>query len=128
MKKHVRLLVIRRSCVTGRAVWLYQGAAKASSNVLYSMACKREMYRVDNLEKTAERRKSNILRLLNDCLTAIPITSELSDVQKSAVKSLQTASTDFHPDLDFYEHIMAVRQRRDEDRKIRQQMRDAKFI
>lgn len=118
------LTVIRRSCLTGKAVWLYQGLTKTASNMAYCRACKREIERVKNWAEKIERRKSNILRLMNDCLAGLPLTAELTDTQKSAVLLLKKTSNErLVCDSDFYEHILTQKTRREEDAKIRRQMR-----
>lgn len=60
-------------------------------------------------ERRAQR-KANILHLLSECLTDIPMTETLSPIQKEAALTLQTASEEnVAADRSFYEHILASR-------------------
>lgn len=119
------IVVIRKSCITGKAVWIYQGPSKKASWDAYWRACRREEERVRNWPQTAARRKENIMRLLNDCMADLPLTGELPPNQEAAARQLLSISKKGIPcRSDFYEHFTEERRRREEDRKIRQQMRE----
>jgi hypothetical protein len=117
--------VIRRSCITGKALWIYQGPSKNAAKVAYHRAVKKEIERVKNYKKELEARKAAVLRILNNCMAALPIGTELTPRQKAAAKTLLAISNEKVPCyMEFYDHIMESRRRREEDRRIRQQMRE----
>lgn len=112
------------SCITGKAVWLYQGPSKQAARAAYRRACEREIQRVRAWSKRSAERKANIKRLLGECMGDIPITASMTDEQDAAAKLLLSMSGRTVPFCrDFYEHIMEERRRHDEDKRIRKQMR-----
>lgn len=116
---------IRRSCLTGNVVWIYQGQSKGGAQTAYWKACQAEIARVRNWTEIVARRTSNISRLLNDCLADLPINAELTPLQQDAVRRLQSiGKKDFGCYREFYDHIREERRRRTADRKIRQKMRE----
>jgi len=116
--------VIRRSCITGKIIWVYRGMSKNAANVAYHRAWKHELERIKHWPEYVAERKANILKLLNDCLANLPITAELTPKQKAAARRLRKmAETEPECDLDFYNHIIEEQRRRAEDQRIRQQMR-----
>lgn len=120
---------IRRSCITGNAVWIYQGSSKSSAQTAYWKACRAEIERVRNWASTAARRMANIERLLNDCLAEIPINAELTQRQQDAVRRLQAIERkNFACNRDFYEHILEERHRRKQNKKLRIKMRERRKI
>lgn len=109
------VIVIRRSCLTGYAVWLYRGSSRDASRVAYLYARKKEVERVLTWNERAMRRKSNILRLLNKCLETIPLDTVLTPEQNAAARMLRKISeSDYLPDMAFYEHIQESDRRRNE--------------
>ena len=106
-KKHIT--IIKRSCLTGKAVWIYQGASHQTARIAYWKACKREIHRVRYLWGLMEaRRGKNIARLLTACTEQMPLTSQLKPEQKKAAQQLQqSAKRGTSCDRDFYEHIVA---------------------
>lgn len=119
-----KVLVIRKSCLTGKIVWVYYGLNKKAAYVAYCRACKLEIKKQNNWEETSEKRKRRILKLLNDCLAEIPITTPLTKEQTEMARELRTiAEEDIACHREFYNHIMEERKRRTEDRKIREEMR-----
>ena len=119
-----KVLVIRRSCLTGKIVWVYYGLNKKAAYVAYCRACKEEIKRQRNWEETSEQRKRRILKMLNDCLAEIPITTPLTQDQAAKARELRAiAKEDIACHREFYNHIMEERRRRKEDAKIRTEMR-----
>ena len=124
-RKQYNVIVIRRSCLTGKVVWLYRGPSKSAAHVAYHRACKAEIQRVRHWGETAAKRRSNIMRLLNECLDEIPITATLTPQQIEWSRMLRSISKeDIACHREFYDHIIEERRRRDEANKIRQQMRE----
>lgn len=120
MKRNRPVIVIRRSCLTGKVVWIYKGSSKGAAYTAYCRACKREVERMRRWGETTAERRANILRVLNDFLADIPLNAKLSPEQKAAVKKLQQLSKeDIACHREFYEHIMEERRRRREANYIR---------
>lgn len=117
--------VIKRSCITGEVVWIYQGTSKATSLLAYWRACRNEVENERHRHEREAERRSAILRMMNDCMAGIPINAELTPRQKKAVQRMKQIMNDMpsKPSA-FYEHIMEERRRRAEDREIRRQMRE----
>lgn len=117
------VLVIRKSCLTDKVVWIYWGPTRRSANVAYHRACKKEIKRVNNWGQRAEQRRREILNVLNECLADIPITEALTPQQAESARQLRNLSKeDIACHREFYEHIMEERRRREEDKRIRRQM------
>ena len=125
MKVHRTVTILRRSCLTGKVVWIYRGPSEAAARVAYWRACKREIEFVRSYNERAARRAANIARLLADCTASIPINAELTPQQAEAARELKTIEKkEYVCDREFYNHIMEERRRRQEDREIRRQMRE----
>lgn len=119
-----KILVVRKSCLTGKVVWLYWGSSQGAARWAYHHACEEEIKRVNNWGERAEARRRNILKLLDECLSYIPITEALTPEQAEAARRLRNLSKeDIACHREFYEHIMEERRRREEDREIRKKMR-----
>lgn len=124
-KKLHNITIILKSCLTGKAVWIYQGASRDAARVAYWRACRKEMERVRRMADAAARRKANIMRMLTELTDGMPAISELPPEKKQLAKQL-VALSEKAPATGsaFYEHIMEERRRREEDRRIRRQMRE----
>ena len=119
------IVEIRRSCITGKVVWVYRGRTKAAAHVAYWRACKAEIERVKQWPEIMARRRAWILKILNDAMANLPIDAELTPEQKQAAKELQAMAKKEPPcDREFYNHIMEERRRRKEDKEIRRKMRE----
>ena len=119
------VLVIRKSCLTGKVVWIYWGPTRKAANVAYHRACKEELKRINHWKERADIRRRNILNILNECLADIPVTEALTPEQAEAARQLRNLSKeDIACHREFYEHIIEEQRRRAEDKKIRQQMRE----
>ncbi len=109
-------------------MWIYKGPSKGAANTAYWRACKKEIERVRGWGVRTAWRKSNIIRLLNECIEDIPITSEMSSKQKAAIQQLlKLSKEDIACHREFYEHIVEERRRREEDSIIRRKMRERKI-
>ena len=112
MKRNL-ITVIRRSCLTGKVVWIYRGQSEHAAVEAYRRACQREVERFRNWSEKAADRMQNITRLLNDCLQNIPFTAELTPRQRESAQLLRDiGSSQLGYQADFYEHIMEERRRR----------------
>lgn len=124
-KNRKKETVIKYSCITGRAVWFYQGPSLAAAQKAYQRACKKEIERVRHLADEIAQRKASILGFLNKCLEHLGVDEELTPRQKAAAKMIVAMADEPKvPDTAFYDHIMELRRRREEDRRIRQRMRE----
>lgn len=117
--------IIRYSCITGQAVWVYQGPSVQAARAAYRRSCEREIKRVRRWKKTVAERKANILHIINACMAGIPIMGGMTVEQMNAARQLQSIANKTIPCCrDFYDHIMEERRRRDADRRLREQMRN----
>lgn len=115
--------VIRYSCLTGKAVWLYQGPSKQAARAAYRRACERELSRVRMWKKISDKYKVYMRNILDAHMVTIPITSELTDAQKKAARQLLRIANEPYPCyLEFYNHIIEERRQREENKRIRQLM------
>lgn len=112
MMAHKNLTFIRRSCLTGRAVWIYRGPSEHAADESYRRACIREIERVRHFSDMAATRTRNISRLLNDCMDGIPFTAELTPQQREAAEQLHSLMSRGAYVSEFYEHIVEERRRR----------------
>lgn len=118
------VIVVRKSCITGKVVWLYRGKSRAAARTAYWRACREEVRRVHHWSETTAERKANIITLLNACLADLDITDRLTPQQVVAARQLRSLSKeDIASHREFYEHILEERRRRAEDKEIRRQMR-----
>lgn len=77
------------SCVTGQAVWIYQGPSKEGM--------KRKYYRTVAIERKRKRQwpkrqriwQDGIRHLLDECQAALPILGKLTKEQREAIRTLQ---------------------------------------
>ena len=117
--------IILKSCLTGKAVWIYRGASKNAARKQYWKACHHEMERMKRWTEQAAQRKENIMRILTELTDGMPAISELPPEKKQLARQLLALSEKSLPAGGaFYEHIMEERRRREEDRRIRRQMRE----
>lgn len=125
MSHKIQAIVIRRSCLTGRAVWMWCGKSRCAAYKAYSRACAAEVDRVRRWGETTVRRRSAILQLLNECLADIPITQSLTPEQTAAATALRELSReDVGCDREFYNHIIEERRRRADIRQMRKAERE----
>ncbi len=115
---------IRRSCLTGKIVWIYRGPSENAARMAYCRACKKEMVRIKQWSQTLAKRAANIAHFLSDCTAEIPITAEFTQEQTNAARLLQTLGrqqSEYH--RDFYEHVMEEQRQKQEIKEIRRRMK-----
>lgn len=128
MKHSSSVTVIRRSCLTGKVVWIYRGTSRAAARVAYLRACRKEVDRVRSWKEWVRLRKATVLRILSECTASLSIDAVLTPEQTEAARKLQAiGKKDVECDTDFYDHIMEERRRREEDKEIRNKMRERRF-
>lgn len=106
--------IIRKSLLTGKAVWLYRGSGtKTAVWNAYDRARRRELERARNWGERMSRRKANILRMLNDCMSGVPINEKLTPEMEDAARRLASlAEKGTSDNQDFFNHITEERRRR----------------
>ncbi len=125
MKKKALFTVIIRSCLTGRAVWIYRGPSKEAARKAYWRACNKELERMRMFTERIASRAAGITRLLTNCMADKPLDAKMTPEQEAAAKELQAISRKPQETThEFYDHIMETRRRRREDSEIRRQMRE----
>lgn len=117
------ITVIRRSCLTGNAVWLYRGPSANAARMKYWRAANKEVERVRNWSSHVSVRTANIIRLQTECMNQLPINAEIPPSKSAAAKRLQAmAKLKESCYLEFFNHIMEERRRKKKDREIRRSM------
>lgn len=116
------VVVIRKSCLTGKVVWIYRGPSRTAARRAYTRACQKEAGRVSHWSETVAQRRANVLRLLTDCTASLPINADLTPRQKKAARELQAIGREeLVCHRDFLDHIEERRRRIAEDRRIRRE-------
>lgn len=77
------------SCVTGHAVWVYQGQSKQAMRQKYYRTVKIERKRKRRWPRLQNVRTANIRILIDECIAALPLLGTLAKVQREAIKTLQ---------------------------------------
>lgn len=119
-KKRV-LGIIRRSALTGRAVWVSHRRIYQAEWEAYKRACLQEINRMRQWVNTVNRRRRNVTRLISELTDRIPILGDVPQDKREAAKILtQLADKEPVKQSDFYEHICEEkRQRRNASRRTR---------
>lgn len=115
MKRKGLVTIIRRSCLTGNAVWVYRGPSEHAASMAYRRACKKEIERVRNWPQIVKKRAEQVSRILNEALADIPLNVSLTPRQKESVRQLK-AIQNHVPEChrEFYDHIMEEARRKNE--------------
>ncbi len=112
-RKERVIRIIRRSCLTGKVVWIRHHMSYKAEWAAYRRACQREIERVQGWCAISARRKANIQKLLDELTASMPIDSELSPEKKDAARRIAAiANTPLRCHRDFYDHIMEERRRK----------------
>lgn len=115
-KKDYKVVVLKRSCLTGRIVWAYRGDSEEGARKAYWRACKKEVWRVRNWMKKMSRRRRMLLRLVthsDSSTVSSSIYKKMTPEQrKAARKIVKLANTEPQPDREFYNHIIEEAKRR----------------
>jgi len=112
MKKKHTSLVIRYSCLTGKAVWIYRSPSDNAMRTAYWRARKKEEERIRNWSRTVATRRANILRLLSDCTSSLPITGDIPpEKRESSLRLRKMAEAPKPCHRDFYNHLIEERRR-----------------
>lgn len=111
MKKNV--IVIRRSCLTGKAVWLFRSKSRRAADSAYCLAKKMEHRQQKRWPERVKQFQKWMLGALDDWLGGLPVTQELTAEQVRHIRAIQAiAREDIPRDRDFYNHTLAETRRR----------------
>lgn len=86
----MKTTTIKYSCISGQAVWLYQGPTKKAMLRSYYRTVERERKRKRQWPKVQQRWREDITRLLDECIAALSLMGDLTKVQREAIKTLRT--------------------------------------
>lgn len=126
-KKRV-LSVIRKSVLTGNAVWVGHLRSYKAEWKAYRTACMKESCRMRQWANTVERRRRNILRLLGELTAGLPILGDIPEEKRAAAKALAMMAESKPPkQSDFYDHIKAEKRQRYNARR-REKRRQEKHL
>lgn len=132
-KRRHLVTIIKRSCLTGKVVWIYRGASREAGRHAYWKACKKELEKVKQwAERMAERKRrlTMVLGMSESSLSGSKSSGnmfggELTDEQRKAARELvRMSKQEPPPDMEFYNHIVEERRRRQQDKDIRRKMRE----
>lgn len=116
------------SCVTGQAVWLYQGQSREAMRRKYYRTVESERERKRQWAKLQQAWKAGIIHLLDECQAALPILGTLTKAQREAIKTLQQMAHN-PPEFcsPFLEHDKERRHQNYLDKRRRRYWKDADF-
>lgn len=112
------------SCVTGQAVWVYQGLSRQSMKRKYYRTVGSERKRRRQWSKLQQARQTNIRQLLDECQAA----GKLTKAQREAIKTLQQMADDM-PEFcsPFLDHDRERRHQNYLEKRRRRYWKDADF-
>lgn len=115
-KPNRKVIVIKRSLLTGKIVWVYRGTSYEGARKAYWRACKKEVRRVRQWSQLMLKRKKSLLRLITHSDSSSVSSSTLRKMsprqRKLAREIIKMAETPPPMCRDFYDHIMEEYRRR----------------
>ena len=129
MTKHQKLVtIIKRSCITGKVVWIYRGVSREAARIAYWRACKKELEKMKHwAEQMADRKRmvGAVMGMLSCSSSSSVFDDHMTDEQRQAARELAKLRKE-EPAMytGFYEHIMEERRQRRRDSEIRREMRE----
>ena len=117
-KRKKRIMkVLRKSVLTGKAVWIGHERSYKAEYMAYRRACRNEITRMRGWCYVVARRRNNILHLLQELTAHLPILGDIPPEQQEAARFLmQLANTEPPKQSEFYDHIREERRRREKAR------------
>ena len=110
-KPHKKLYM-HRSILTGKVIWLCYATSPGAKRLCYYRAVKYDAKLSKLWPKMEERRMQVVHHILDECLADIPVTKQLTPVQRNAAKRLQVIAEESIP---FYrvfgDHVREERRR-----------------
>jgi hypothetical protein len=111
--KHRILKTIRKSALTGKAVWVGHKRSYDTEWRAYKRACHKEYQRMRGWGYAMVRRRKNIMRFLTKLTDSLPILGDIPKEKREAAKSITLiADNDPPKQSDFYDHICEERRQR----------------
>ena len=115
-KKDCKVVVLKRSCLTGRIVWAYRGDEEGARKA-YWRACKKEVRRVRNWMKRMANRRRQLLRIITPRRQHFGEQLHAEEHESSSngrqhARSYQLAKKEPPLDRAFYDHIIEEAKRR----------------
>ena len=121
----VRVIMIRRSCISGRVVWVGCGPTKDACYKQYLRAGQAELALHGRISgEISATLRANIRRIRNECVAEMNPMLPLTEQQKEALQLLKILEEEgIAPDSEFIRHFQHERVTRRQDRAIRAEMR-----
>lgn len=117
MTKHRKLVtIIKRSCITGKVVWIYRGVSHNAGRHAYWKACKAEIRRIRQWTTRMAARQRALMQVVglgDSSSSSSGIYEGMTPEQQAAVKEISKMSRQPPPpDREFYNHIVEESRRR----------------
>lgn len=116
MSKHRELVtIIKRSCITGKVVWIYRGVSREAGRRAYYRACKQEIRRIRQWTARMTVRQLALMQVVglggSSSSSGSGIYEDMTPEQLAAVKEISKMGCQPPPlDREFYNHIVAEAQ------------------
>ena len=105
-RKKRPLKIIRKSVLTGVAVWVSHERTYKNEWHFYKKACREEVNRMRQWANMVNRRRQNILSLLAKLTEHMPLLGDVPEEKREAARVLaRMAETPPPKQSDFYDHI-----------------------
>lgn len=115
---------IKRSCTTGKVVWIYRAPTKGAARVAYMRTKRRENTRVRWWKNRIARRAKVIRDYLQRLIDTLPLLGDITQEQRQAIRDIQHLADNPPPcDTGLYNHLQAVRRRRKRDRDFKEKQK-----
>lgn len=109
-RKQRVLKIIRKSVLTGKAVWVSHERSYMAEWAAYRNACKMEIERMRQWGNVVNRRRRNIMQLLTRLTASLPILGDIPPEKREAARFIQQlADKEPSKQSDFYDHICEER-------------------
>lgn len=116
MKREKNIIVVKRSCLTGKIVWIYRGSSYEGARLAYWRACKHEVRRVRSWASRMAERRRQLMRLLtgsdSSSSSSILARKMTPEQRKAAREIIQMGKQPPPRDSAFYDHIVEEARRR----------------
>lgn len=116
-KRKKTVTIVKRSCITGKIIWVYRGASSNGAHVAYWRACKKEVRRVRQRKAIMNERRRRLMKLLAISDSSSTDSSIFgacrTPEQVKAIKSIiQMWKQEPSQDRNFYDHLIEEARRR----------------
>lgn len=113
-KQDEGVLIVKRSCLTRRIVWVCRGASEEAARKAYWRACKMEVRYIRNWTKSMIRRRRLLMNIVTHGDDGAASNPALKSSRKRELtrRLIQLAKEEPVPDREFYDHIIEEAKRR----------------